>query len=167
MELSVHSTIAPRAANLTRFKVSGKLPSLAVNFSNLKYKGLMRLIDIAMPDFGNYSHAPSARPANDPDPLKITSNPFLKTEDYVVEDDDHSTVGAEGESDQGYDKLSVGGQSGSEDVSRLIYCAELRLKSLNRVSVQPSINAYSSLPSKSISSRHRYSGRQLPAKTDF
>lgn len=51
IELKVQSSIVPSAINLTRFKVSGKLPTLHVNISDTKYKTLMRLIDVVIPDF--------------------------------------------------------------------------------------------------------------------
>lgn len=43
--------ILPKAPNLTRFKVSGSLPDIQLNFSDRKYKDLMRMIDVAIPHF--------------------------------------------------------------------------------------------------------------------
>lgn len=134
MEFSVQSTIAPGAMNLTRFKVSGKLPSLVANFSNLKYKGLMRLIDIAIPNFDDGSSpAPTALPTNRPDPLKLPSNFFRKAEEYGVEDGDHSTVGDENESDSRDDESDsfVDAESGPGDVSRHFNCGTLSLTFLS------------------------------------
>lgn len=51
INLLVQNTIVPSAVNLARFKISGKLPSLQVNISDAKYKSLMRLIDVAIPNF--------------------------------------------------------------------------------------------------------------------
>ncbi|GAA5992083.1 hypothetical protein JCM10908_000736 [Rhodotorula pacifica] len=60
--------ILAEAPNLTRLKISGSLPSLQVNFSDRKYKSLMRMIDVAVPKFGDPSSAPSSRPAIEPAP---------------------------------------------------------------------------------------------------
>ncbi|CED84268.1 Vacuolar protein sorting-associated protein [Phaffia rhodozyma] len=51
------------APNITKFKVSGQLPVLQLNFSDRKYKTLMRFIDVAIPKFGDDDPAqPPARP---------------------------------------------------------------------------------------------------------
>ena len=55
----VHNSIVPTAYNLARFKVSGQLPTLQLNFSDTKYKSLMRLIDVTIPHF-------------DPEPVEAT-----------------------------------------------------------------------------------------------
>ncbi|KAF8311204.1 hypothetical protein DL93DRAFT_2229838 [Clavulina sp. PMI_390] len=52
MEFKLQMSIVADALNLTRFKVAGKLPTLAVNVSNSKYNGLMRIIDVSIPHFG-------------------------------------------------------------------------------------------------------------------
>ena len=54
LDFLVQLSMVADALNLTRFKISGKLPTLAVNVSNSKYKGLMRIIDTAIPRFDNY-----------------------------------------------------------------------------------------------------------------
>ncbi|KAH7930968.1 vacuolar protein sorting-associated protein 13 [Leucogyrophana mollusca] len=51
IDLQVQNSIVPSALNLARFKVSGKLPTLQVNLSDVKYKSLMRIIDVAIPNF--------------------------------------------------------------------------------------------------------------------
>ncbi|KAF9229286.1 vacuolar protein sorting-associated protein 13 [Gyrodon lividus] len=52
IDLQVQNSIVPSALNLARFKVSGQLPSLHINVSDAKYKILMRLIDVAIPQLG-------------------------------------------------------------------------------------------------------------------
>ncbi len=47
----VQNCIVAQAPNLTRFKVSGALPTLQVNLSDRKYKSLMKMIDVALPKF--------------------------------------------------------------------------------------------------------------------
>jgi vacuolar protein sorting-associated protein 13A/C len=51
LNLRVPNSIVPSALNLARFKMSGKLPSLQVNVSDAKYHALMRIIDVAIPNF--------------------------------------------------------------------------------------------------------------------
>ncbi len=43
----------PSVVNLARFKVSGKLPALQLNFSDSKYHSILRLIDVTIPKFVN------------------------------------------------------------------------------------------------------------------
>jgi vacuolar protein sorting-associated protein 13A/C len=51
IQLEVQNSIVPKAHRLAKVKISGKLPSLQVNMSDIKYKSLMRLIDVCMPKF--------------------------------------------------------------------------------------------------------------------
>lgn len=51
--------IVPKVTELTRTRVSGHLPELHASISDAKYKGLMKLIDIAIPRFDDES-APQA-----------------------------------------------------------------------------------------------------------
>ena len=56
IDLDVQKSIVPAAVNLSRFKVSGTLPSMHINLSDRKYKALMRLIDISIPKFDEDDH---------------------------------------------------------------------------------------------------------------
>ncbi|RUS21382.1 hypothetical protein BC937DRAFT_92871, partial [Endogone sp. FLAS-F59071] len=49
MSFLLESSILPKAPNLTRFKVSGQLPLLSINFSDRKYKTIMKIIDLVIP----------------------------------------------------------------------------------------------------------------------
>ncbi|WWC86271.1 uncharacterized protein L201_001144 [Kwoniella dendrophila CBS 6074] len=60
MSFSVQNAIV-NAPNLTRFKIAGHLPELHVNFSDRKYKTLMKFIDVAIPKFDD--DAPQQAPA--------------------------------------------------------------------------------------------------------
>ncbi|KAN0063379.1 Vacuolar protein sorting-associated protein 13 [Thecaphora frezii] len=51
LNFTLHNSILPSAPNLTKFKLTGHLPTLRVNFSDRKYKTLMRIIDVAIPNF--------------------------------------------------------------------------------------------------------------------
>lgn len=55
MDFEVQNSIVPTAYNLARFKVSGNLPTLQLNMSDVKYHSLMRLIDVCIPHFGGDS----------------------------------------------------------------------------------------------------------------
>ena len=50
LTFTLHSSILPRAPNLTKCKVTGNLPRLNVNFSDGKYHTLMRLISVSIPN---------------------------------------------------------------------------------------------------------------------
>lgn len=51
LDFALQNSIVPDLRSLTRFKISGNLPALRVNFSDAKYKTLMRLIEVAIPRF--------------------------------------------------------------------------------------------------------------------
>lgn len=51
MEFVLESSILPKATDLTRTRISGHLPVLHASISDKKYKNLMKLIDIAIPNF--------------------------------------------------------------------------------------------------------------------
>ncbi|KAI9460579.1 hypothetical protein BJY52DRAFT_1117906 [Lactarius psammicola] len=53
IDLQVQNSIVPSVASLARFKISGKLPTLQLNFSDSKYKSILRLIDVTIPRFDN------------------------------------------------------------------------------------------------------------------
>ncbi|KAG9019286.1 hypothetical protein FRB90_004293 [Tulasnella sp. 427] len=125
MEFSVQTSIIPDAPNLTRFKVAGTLPSLNVNFSNTKYKGIMRFVDISIPNFdgdakGKSQPRPTTTPAvtsaTRPDPFQLPSNFFRSTNQYLIDDADRSTIGGDDESDAG--ETFVDADNGSMELSR-------------------------------------------------
>lgn len=49
MSFLLELSILPKAPNLTRFRVSGQLPLLSINFSDRKYKTIMKIIDLVVP----------------------------------------------------------------------------------------------------------------------
>lgn len=59
LDFTVHNSILSSAPNLTKFKMTGHLPTLRVNFSDRKYKTLMRIIDVAIPNFDDVNGADS------------------------------------------------------------------------------------------------------------
>ncbi|KAH7083305.1 hypothetical protein BKA63DRAFT_599328 [Paraphoma chrysanthemicola] len=58
MDFKIEICIVPKASDLTKFRVSGNLPILHASISDAKYKNLMKLIDVAVPKFGD-DDAPS------------------------------------------------------------------------------------------------------------
>ncbi|KAI1862359.1 uncharacterized protein JN550_010221 [Neoarthrinium moseri] len=52
LDFVVALSILPKAPNLTKVKISGRMPVLHATVSDTKYKSLMRLIDVAIPKFG-------------------------------------------------------------------------------------------------------------------
>ncbi|KAK7755824.1 Vacuolar protein sorting-associated protein 13 [Diatrype stigma] len=53
VDFVVAMSIMPKAPNLTKMKVSGHMPVLHAALSDTKYKSLMKLIDVAIPKFGD------------------------------------------------------------------------------------------------------------------
>jgi vacuolar protein sorting-associated protein 13A/C len=51
MDFLVEICIVPKGSDLAKFKISGNLPVLHASMSDVKYKNLMRLIDVAIPRF--------------------------------------------------------------------------------------------------------------------
>ena len=73
VDLVLEMCIVPKAAELTKFRISGHLPELHATMSDAKYKGLMRLIDIAIPDFKE-PHTKPGDPKNKRAQESITAN---------------------------------------------------------------------------------------------
>lgn len=51
VDFALEMCIVPSVTQLTRTRISGHLPELHASISDTKYKGLMKLIDIAIPEF--------------------------------------------------------------------------------------------------------------------
>ncbi|ORY90221.1 hypothetical protein BCR35DRAFT_261800 [Leucosporidium creatinivorum] len=110
--------ILDQAPNLTRFKVSGSLPTLQVNLSDRKYKSLMRMIDVAIPKFGDDDDPSSTRPSINP-VVRHTSFARSRTaddddEEYNVEHED-SDDGADKEPDDDDGEGTVRGDDDKEE----------------------------------------------------
>ncbi|KAF9211914.1 hypothetical protein BGZ59_007452 [Podila verticillata] len=76
MTFHVHLSILPQAPNLTKIKVFGDLPLLQVNFSDRKYKTLMRIVDLVVPKDPEAAAAPppTAKPKSAIGPLLSKNN---------------------------------------------------------------------------------------------
>lgn len=51
MDFTLETSIVPKAADITKTRISGNLPVLHASISDRKYKNLMRLIEVAVPKF--------------------------------------------------------------------------------------------------------------------
>lgn len=80
MDFVLETSIIPKASDLTKTRVSGHLPVLHASISDQKYKNLMKLIDIAVPDFGGDDSLDGRTPA----PTKEDKN--VSTETSRAED---------------------------------------------------------------------------------
>lgn len=115
IDLQVHNSIVPSVLNLARFKISGKLPSLHVNLSDAKYKTLMRLLDVTIPQFSEesekrYKPRPSP-PYIDTEPivLPLSAGLFSPTGlEYNVDDDQSETEHASTNRDDIFFEASEG-----------------------------------------------------------
>ena len=58
VDFIVETSIIPKAPNLTKVRISGHLPILHASVSDKKYKSLMRLIDVAIPNMDDDDKKP-------------------------------------------------------------------------------------------------------------
>ncbi|KAF2654929.1 vacuolar protein sorting-associated protein 13 [Lophiostoma macrostomum CBS 122681] len=124
MDFKIEICIVPKGSDLTKFRVSGKLPILHASISDAKYKNLMKLIDVAIPKFDN--DAPSKQieeGAKGPSNLKPASEakpkedplgrPRSKSFQFAAQE--HELVmEEEGEDDQG-EKFEQAPEAKSQD----------------------------------------------------
>ncbi|CAK9783702.1 putative late endosome to vacuole transport-related protein [Cutaneotrichosporon oleaginosum] len=110
MSFTVQNAIV-NAPTLTKFKISGELPELQVNFSDRKYQSLMKFIDVAIPHFGDDDDVDEERAAE----AKIIAAPlspaFQRREliEYNL-DDRHETKSVSSHQDhQSHDGSSIDG----------------------------------------------------------
>lgn len=98
-EMSILSNIP----NLARVKVSGHLPTLSVNFSDVKYRNLMKIVDIAVPRFDDPGTSTAAMPLpsteGQPIQRRKSTTPFTSAplygsaeQDYTVDHEAASQV---------------------------------------------------------------------------
>lgn len=88
----------PSVVSLARFKISGKLPTLQLNFSDSKYKSVLRLVDVAIPRFDNGDASAIDSTAVASSGYQLSSGIFdlpeteynVDDEDYTGAEDDHS-----------------------------------------------------------------------------
>ena len=86
IDLTAQNSIVPSARSIARLKMSGRLPNLHINFSDSKYKTLMRLIDATMPRFDNAVDQESTKHASTNLPAVQPSLFAAEEAEYVVDD---------------------------------------------------------------------------------
>ncbi|TFK77101.1 vacuolar protein sorting-associated protein 13 [Pluteus cervinus] len=115
LDFELQNSIVPTAYNLARFKVSGNLPTLQVNFSDSKYKAIMRLLDIALPKLGD-DKPPKPLPQSAKNPQGfILPAPFFgpSNSEYTVHNENGSND-SEGDDDGAGDEFFEA-EDGSND----------------------------------------------------
>ncbi|KAL4070939.1 vacuolar protein sorting-associated protein 13 [Scleroderma citrinum] len=140
IELKVQSSIVPNAVNLTRFKVSGKLPSLHINISDAKYKILMRLIDVTIP---NFNDSEESRPVDQgPIAVPLSAGLFRSTgPEYNVEDSQPELK--EGSSDFGDIFFEAkDGVSQSQEMQQLLFHMDFAVDGLRATILRSSVNGH-------------------------
>ena len=95
VDFVVETSILPKAPNLTKLKVSGHLPLLHALVSDLKYKNLMKIIDVAIPKFGNddlseIEHSPKDN--EDSERPKLVSSPSSRSRRRSIREKRQSTA---------------------------------------------------------------------------
>jgi hypothetical protein len=96
LEFLINLSIVPSAANLARFKILGSLPQLHANFSDEKYKSLMRIVTAIVPKFDELKQHEIQGPTNraaKPDRLKLQGNLFGE-QDYQLSEASSSNASA-------------------------------------------------------------------------
>jgi vacuolar protein sorting-associated protein 13A/C len=93
IDLQVQNSIVPSVTNLARFRISGKLPTLQLNFSDSKYKSVLRLVDVAIPRFDNGDTSTADSTAVIPSRYQLSSGIFdLPQTEYNVDDEDYKSA---------------------------------------------------------------------------
>lgn len=134
MDFEVQNSIVPTAYNLARFKVSGNLPTLQLNMSDVKYRSLMRLIDVCIPHFGDdapkkplVSEAPKSEFPLSPLPPTFALPGVFRAKDTAYTVDQASIAGGK-EEDEGNDEEFFEATGGDTDVS---FPSKLLLRGFN------------------------------------
>ena len=65
IDFVVETSIIPKAPNLTKVRISGHLPILHVSASDKKYKSLMKIIDVAIPNLDEDQYSQGSTAGND------------------------------------------------------------------------------------------------------
>jgi vacuolar protein sorting-associated protein 13A/C len=115
VDFMVETSIIPKAPNLTKVRISGHLPVLHASVSDKKYKSLMRIIDVAIPQLDEdeeepqksspESAVPNKRPRtqstvskksdNQRERAQSTSFQFSTQEAVIIQDESDDDDGAE------------------------------------------------------------------------
>jgi vacuolar protein sorting-associated protein 13A/C len=131
IDLQVQNSIVPSVANLARFKISGKLPTLQLNFSDTKYKSILRLVDVTIPKFGDEIHPGTDSTAGISPSYQLPSGLFdLPATEYNVDDEDYEDA-----------KDGHPIEEGGREVRQLACVSDSIMSSYSFVSTGPAIQA--------------------------
>ena len=100
IDFQIQTCIVPKASGLTKFRIQGHLPILHVSISDEKYKGLMRLIDVAIPKFEEDAPSNQAISAPQSDALAIAGETNNR-DDLDVEASDSDEENSRDRDDKG------------------------------------------------------------------
>lgn len=135
MTFHVHLSILPQAPNLTKIKVFGDLPLLQVNFSDRKYKTLMRIVDLVVPKDPEAAAPPpsTAKPKSAIGPLLSKNNykDDLVLGDTTESEDDQGSNAVLRKETEERDKVRLPEKRGG-----LSYYMNLRLTTYSYVAFQ-------------------------------
>jgi vacuolar protein sorting-associated protein 13A/C len=105
MDFTIETCIIPKTTELTKFRIKGHLPVLHVQFSDQKYKALMKILNFAVPKFNDaepkeITGAKDGSKSGDEERLKAsqpsTSRPrgksFQLSKDDLVIEESHGTA---------------------------------------------------------------------------
>lgn len=98
MELAFSISIVPSLRSFSRFKILGKLPMLQINFSDVKYRAILRLFDVIVPHFE--SNDDTAR-----DSLNLYSQPNAHSDIVPFSHDKSFSEGSEYNLDEREDDM--------------------------------------------------------------
>ncbi|KAG2023495.1 hypothetical protein CC2G_001143 [Coprinopsis cinerea AmutBmut pab1-1] len=99
--LQIQKSIVPSAATLTQFKVLGNLPSLQLNLSDMKYRSLMRLIDVCIPKLDD---TPEGAVAQRPMPHRRSASGYNLPRLFEPSNEEYNVDDGEGTDDGSDDK---------------------------------------------------------------
>ena len=104
VDFLIETCIVPKGSDLTKSRITGKLPVLHASMSDAKYKNLMKLLDVAIPKFDDDSNqstqnqkkstqqkalaGPSAPATNLPRPRSKSFQFSSQQQELLVEDED-------------------------------------------------------------------------------
>jgi vacuolar protein sorting-associated protein 13A/C len=102
VDFALEMCIVPKVTQLTRTRISGHLPDLHASMSDTKYKGLMKLIEIAIPEFEEEKPSDPVAAAAAKEVAAIATrarsasfNPSAQRDLPVVDDDEESEADSE------------------------------------------------------------------------
>ena len=126
MSFLVETCIVPKGSDLTKFRISGRLPLLHMSASDAKYKNMMRLIDVALPNFDD--DRPESKVSNQQiqktspsanDQTSVTSRPRSKSfqfsaQEALIADEEDDDDGDSKQ--QAYEEASLGQKESDIDL---------------------------------------------------